>query len=171
MKTFCLMAAIGKIELDNFREPSTLGKRGTAKQGRLPKVRPLTREFSGRESVDAKPGCGESYGGVRCGSRAEVAAMIHVTAGVHLVQARAEVGAGRRSQLHAGPQIAAQQQVPLQRHALLQQTVAAGWQRRPLGRSQLGGGSAQAAGLPSQGYFLGGNRQMRPDLSSRPVCG
>ena len=31
-------------------------------------------------------------------------------AGVHLPQARAEVGAGRRAQPHAGPQIAAQQQ-------------------------------------------------------------
>ena len=29
MKTFGLMAAIGKIELDNFRERSTMGKRGT----------------------------------------------------------------------------------------------------------------------------------------------
>ena len=36
MKTFGLMAAIGKIELDNFRERSTMGKRGTAKQGRVP---------------------------------------------------------------------------------------------------------------------------------------
>ena len=36
MKTFGLMAAIGKIELDNFRERSTLGKRGTVKQGRVP---------------------------------------------------------------------------------------------------------------------------------------
>ena len=36
MKTFGLMAANGKIELDNFRERSTLGKRGTAKQGRVP---------------------------------------------------------------------------------------------------------------------------------------
>ena len=36
MKTFALMAAIGKIELDNFRERSILGKRGTAKQGRVP---------------------------------------------------------------------------------------------------------------------------------------
>ncbi len=36
MKTFGLMAAIGKIELDNFRERSTMGKRGTAKQGRFP---------------------------------------------------------------------------------------------------------------------------------------
>ena len=42
MKTFCLMAAIGKIELDNFRERSTLGKRGTAKQGRLPAGGPPT---------------------------------------------------------------------------------------------------------------------------------
>ena len=36
MKTFCLMAAIGKIELDNFRVRSNLDKRGTAKRGRLP---------------------------------------------------------------------------------------------------------------------------------------
>ena len=36
MKTFGLMAAIGKIELDNFRERSTMGKRGTAKLGRVP---------------------------------------------------------------------------------------------------------------------------------------
>ena len=36
MKTFGLMAAIGKIELDNFRERSAMGKRGIAKQGRAP---------------------------------------------------------------------------------------------------------------------------------------
>ena len=36
MKTFGLMAAIGKIELDNFRERASLGRRGTAKQGRIP---------------------------------------------------------------------------------------------------------------------------------------
>ena len=36
MKTFGLMAAIGKIELDNIRERTTMGKRGTAKQGRMP---------------------------------------------------------------------------------------------------------------------------------------
>ena len=36
MKTFGLMASIGKIEVDNFRERSTIGKRGTAKQGRAP---------------------------------------------------------------------------------------------------------------------------------------
>ena len=36
MKTFGLMAAIAKIELDNFRERSTMGKRGAAKQGRVP---------------------------------------------------------------------------------------------------------------------------------------
>ena len=35
MKTFGLMAAIGKIELDNFRERSSLGKRGSAKRGRI----------------------------------------------------------------------------------------------------------------------------------------
>ena len=36
MKTFGLMAAFGKIELDNFRERSAMGKRGMAKQGRVP---------------------------------------------------------------------------------------------------------------------------------------
>ena len=36
MKTFGLMAAIGKIELDNFRERTTMGKRGSAKRGRMP---------------------------------------------------------------------------------------------------------------------------------------
>ena len=36
MKTIGPMAAIGKIELDNFRERSTMGKRGAAKQGRVP---------------------------------------------------------------------------------------------------------------------------------------
>ena len=38
MKTLGLMAAIGKIELDNFRERSTMGKRGAAKQGRRPRA-------------------------------------------------------------------------------------------------------------------------------------
>ena len=36
MKTFGLMAAIGKIELDNFRERASMDKRGSAKQGRVP---------------------------------------------------------------------------------------------------------------------------------------
>ena len=36
MKTFGLMAAIGKIELDNFRERASMGKRGAAKRGRIP---------------------------------------------------------------------------------------------------------------------------------------
>ena len=36
IKTFGLMAAIGKIELDNFRERASMGKRGSAKQGRIP---------------------------------------------------------------------------------------------------------------------------------------
>ena len=36
MKTFGLMAATGKIELDNFRERAAMGKRGSAKQGRMP---------------------------------------------------------------------------------------------------------------------------------------
>ena len=36
MKTFGLMAAIGKIELDNFRERAGMGKRGSARRGRIP---------------------------------------------------------------------------------------------------------------------------------------
>ena len=36
MKTFGLMAAIGKIEIDNFRERASMGRRGMAKQGRIP---------------------------------------------------------------------------------------------------------------------------------------
>ena len=36
MKTFGLIAAIGKIENDNFRERASMGRRGAAKQGRVP---------------------------------------------------------------------------------------------------------------------------------------
>ena len=36
MKAFGLMAAIGKIELDNFRNRASMGKRGAAKQGHIP---------------------------------------------------------------------------------------------------------------------------------------
>ena len=36
MKTFGLMGAIGKIELEDFRERSTMGKRGATKRGRAP---------------------------------------------------------------------------------------------------------------------------------------
>ena len=36
MKTFGIMAAIGKMELDNLRERSSMGKRGAARQGRIP---------------------------------------------------------------------------------------------------------------------------------------
>ncbi len=56
----------------------------------------------------------ESDGGVRCGARADSAGRFRC----RLVQARAEVGAGRRSQPHSGPQIAVQQQAAQQRHAL-----------------------------------------------------
>ena len=42
MKTFGLMAAIGKIELDNFRERSTMGKRGLpSRDGCPPAVSPM----------------------------------------------------------------------------------------------------------------------------------
>ena len=36
MAIFGLMAAVGKMELDNFRERASMGKRGKAKQGRMP---------------------------------------------------------------------------------------------------------------------------------------
>ena len=36
MKTFGLMAAIGKLELDSFQERASMGKRGAAKAGRIP---------------------------------------------------------------------------------------------------------------------------------------
>ena len=36
MTTFGLMAAIGKVELDNFKQRSRMGKRGAAKAGRAP---------------------------------------------------------------------------------------------------------------------------------------
>ena len=52
MKTFGLMAAIGKIELDNFRERSAMGKRGSAKQGRAPSG---TLPFGYRIGDDGKP--------------------------------------------------------------------------------------------------------------------
>ena len=52
MKTFGLMAVIGKIELDNFRERSTMGKRGAAKQGRAPTGR---LSYGYRIGDDGKP--------------------------------------------------------------------------------------------------------------------
>ncbi len=52
MKTFGLMAAIGKIELDNFRERATMGKRGSAKQGRMPAGAP---PYGYRTGDDGKP--------------------------------------------------------------------------------------------------------------------
>ena len=52
MKTFGLMAAIGKIELDNFRERSTMGKRGSAKRGRMPAGAP---PYGYRTGDDGKP--------------------------------------------------------------------------------------------------------------------
>ena len=36
MKTFVLMSAISKMEVDSIRERTTMGKRGAAKQGRIP---------------------------------------------------------------------------------------------------------------------------------------
>ncbi len=53
-----------------------------------------------------------------------------IAAGDHPAQARVEVGAGRRAQPHAGPQIAAQQPAAQPRHALLQEAVATRGQRR-----------------------------------------
>ena len=52
MKTFGLMAAIGKIELDNFRERASMGKRGKAKQGRMPNG---SVPYGYRIGADGKP--------------------------------------------------------------------------------------------------------------------
>ncbi len=94
-------------------------------------------------------------------------------AGVHPAQACAEVGAGRRAQPHAGPQIAAQQQAAQQRYALLQQAMATGRDDLLAGRVQLGGGPAQAPGrqVPRLRFLAArtvghgqqsGNRQHQP---------
>ena len=63
MKTFGLMAAIGKIELDNFRERSTMGKRGTAKQGRVPTG---GLPYGYRIGDDGRPGVVEEQAEVVC---------------------------------------------------------------------------------------------------------
>ena len=52
MKFFGLMAAIAKIELDNFRERSSMGKRGAAKQGRIPSG---NLPYGYRTGEDGKP--------------------------------------------------------------------------------------------------------------------
>ena len=39
-KFFALLAAIGKIEIDNFKDRSAMGRRGAAKQGRVPNKLP-----------------------------------------------------------------------------------------------------------------------------------
>ena len=52
MKTFGLMAAIGKIEMDNFRERAAMGKRGAAKQGRISTGRP---PYGYRVDADGRP--------------------------------------------------------------------------------------------------------------------
>ena len=58
MKTFGLMAAIGKIELDNFRERATMGKRGAAKQGRISTGRRPTATGSTRRQARGYRGAG-----------------------------------------------------------------------------------------------------------------
>ena len=57
MKTFGLMAAIGKIELDNFRERAAMGKRGAAKRGRFATGRP---PYGYRVGPDGKPAVDEA---------------------------------------------------------------------------------------------------------------
>ena len=52
MKMFGIMAAIGKIELENFRERASMGKRGAAKQGRIPTGKV---PFGYRIGADGKP--------------------------------------------------------------------------------------------------------------------
>ena len=57
MKTFGLMAAIGKIELDNFRERAAMGKRGAAKRGRFATGRP---PYGYRVGPDGMPAVDEA---------------------------------------------------------------------------------------------------------------
>ncbi len=52
IKTFGIMAAIGKMELDNFRERASMGKRGKAKQGRMPNG---SVPYGYRTGEDGKP--------------------------------------------------------------------------------------------------------------------
>ena len=56
MKTFGIMAVVGKIELDNLRERSSMGKRGAAKQGRVPTSR---LPYGYRIGDDRRPEVGE----------------------------------------------------------------------------------------------------------------
>ncbi len=117
-----------------------------------------------------RPGCGESDGGVRCGSRAEGAGGFRYQdppgAGA------CEVGAGRRPQPHAGPQIAAQQEAAQPCHALLQQAVAARGQRLLVGRNSAGGrrrcpGSGAGLGfLPARAVGHGQQGGNRPAPAS-----
>ena len=59
MKMFGIMAAIGKIELDNIRERTSMGKRGAAKQGRIPNGRV---PYGYRIGEDGKPEIVEEEG-------------------------------------------------------------------------------------------------------------
>ena len=52
MAIFGLMAAVGKMELDNFRERASMGKRGKAKQGRMPNG---SVPYGYRTGADGKP--------------------------------------------------------------------------------------------------------------------
>ena len=52
MEIFGLMAAVGKMELDNFRERASMGKRGKAKQGRMPNG---SVPYGYRTGADGKP--------------------------------------------------------------------------------------------------------------------
>ena len=51
-KTLGLMAAIGKIELDNFRERASMGQRGASKAGRIPVS---NVPYGYRVGVDGRP--------------------------------------------------------------------------------------------------------------------
>ena len=52
MKMFGIMAVIGKIELDNIRERTSMGRRGKAKQGRMPNG---SVPYGYRTGEDGKP--------------------------------------------------------------------------------------------------------------------
>ena len=60
-----VMDAIDKIELDNFRERASMGKQGTAKQGRIPVS---NVPYGYRVGDDGRPEIVESEADVKCGA-------------------------------------------------------------------------------------------------------
>ena len=125
MKTFGLMAAIGKIELDNFRERASMGRRGTAKQGRMPNG---SLPYGYRTGADGRPAVYEP--------EAEVVRRIfrqYVHEGMAGHGDHPAAGPGQRTDMEAG--LAVAQRLRLRRY----------WGRRC---TRASGGTARPAGLP-----------------------